>query len=77
MTINRERITDDLDAMLAVFPPDLAEAVRSNDNFDQLVEVILDQGRQPTARFFEEEVVLLEPDIGAGHQLCGGTHWGF
>ncbi len=64
MTINRERITDDLDAMLAVFPPDLADAVRSNDNFDQLVEVILDQGRQPTARFFEEEVILLNRVIG-------------
>ncbi len=60
MAVTQQRITDDLDAMLAVFPPDLVQAVLSNDNFDELIEVILDQGRKPTARFFKQEVTLLE-----------------
>jgi len=60
MAVTQQRITDDLDAMLAVFPPDLVQAVLSNDNFDELIEVILDQGRKPSARFFKQEVTLLD-----------------
>lgn len=60
MAVTQQRITDDLDAMLAVFPPDLVQAVYSKDNFDELIEVILDQGRKPAARFFKQEVLLLE-----------------
>lgn len=63
MMTNRQRITDDLDAMLAVFPPELAQAVQSKDHFDQLVEVILDLGRQPSARFFDQELILLERPV--------------
>lgn len=46
--------------MLAVFPPDLVEAVEAYNHFDELIEVILDQGRVPTARFFDKEVKLLD-----------------
>ena len=46
--------------MLNVFPPELAQAVRSRDNFDNLLEVILDLGRLPTARFVGNEVALSE-----------------
>ena len=53
-------ITDDLAAMLNVFPEEIAEAVRNADHFDDLLEVILDLGRVPTARFVEGEVALLE-----------------
>ncbi|MGI6250172.1 MAG: R3H domain-containing nucleic acid-binding protein [Anaerolineaceae bacterium] len=60
MTNTQKRITDDLDAMLAVFPPDLVEAVEAYNHFDELIEVILDQGRVPTARFFDKEVKLLD-----------------
>ncbi len=60
MTNTQKRITDDLDAMLAVFPPDLVEAVEAYNHFDELIEVILDQGRVPTARFFDKEVQLLD-----------------
>ncbi|MEA4811590.1 MAG: R3H domain-containing nucleic acid-binding protein [Anaerolineaceae bacterium] len=63
MTNNQQRITDDLDAMLAVFSPELAQAVHSRDHFDQLIEVILDLGRKPSARFFKEELTLLERPV--------------
>ena len=53
-----QRITDDLEAMLAVFPPELAQAVQSKDSFDDLLEVILDLGRNPSARFTTGEVEL-------------------
>lgn len=60
MSVTQQGITDDLEAMLAVFPQDLIQAVLSNDNFDDLIEVILDQGRKPAARFFKQEITLLE-----------------
>ena len=58
-----QRITDDLEAMLAVFPPEVASAVQSRDNFDNLLEVILDLGRNPSARFTTGEVELLDNPV--------------
>ena len=53
-------ITDDLAAMLKVFPEEIAEAVDRTDHFDDLLEVVLDLGRIPTARFVDGEVKLLD-----------------
>lgn len=58
-----QRITDDLEAMLAVFPLEVARAVQSRDNFDNLLEVILDLGRNPSARFTTGEVELLQVPV--------------
>jgi len=53
-------ITDDLAAMLKVFPEEIAEAVDRTDHFDDLLEVVLDLGRIPTARFVDGDVKLLD-----------------
>lgn len=53
------RITDDLDRLKAVLPDYLVKALAGlNRNDDDLLEVILDLGRVPTARFVDEEVIL-------------------
>ncbi|NOY99575.1 MAG: AAA family ATPase [Chloroflexi bacterium] len=57
------RITDDLDALLNVLPEPVAEAVRAANNSDNLLEVILDLGRVPTARFVEHEIVLDQKEV--------------
>ena len=57
------RITDDLDALLGVIPPAIAAAVQKENNSDNLLEVILDLGRVPTARFVDHETVLSEKEI--------------
>jgi stage III sporulation protein SpoIIIAA len=57
------RITDDLDALLGVLPPAIAAAVLKANNTDNLLEVILDLGRVPTARFVDHEIVLCEKEI--------------
>lgn len=57
------RITDDLDALLAVLPPDVSKAVREANDSDNLLEVILDLGRVPTARFVEREITLSEREV--------------
>lgn len=57
------KITDDLQALLSVLPPSIAEAVEKADNSDDLLEVILDLGRVPTARFVDREIILRSQEV--------------
>ena len=56
-------ITDDLDALLGVLPESVVETVHKADDYDNLLEIILDLGRVPTARFVDREVILNEEEI--------------
>jgi len=61
--MNTLRITDDLDAMLDVLPPHVRDPLRERpDNFE-LLEVVLDLGRLPEARYPEQEVILSEREV--------------
>jgi len=51
-------ITDDLDALLEIFPPHIQQPLRRQEDIHELVEVVLDLGRPPEARFPQREVVL-------------------
>jgi stage III sporulation protein SpoIIIAA len=44
-------VTDDLDLLLAVMPPPLADSLRSRPDLPRLIEIVLDLGRPPEARF--------------------------
>jgi stage III sporulation protein SpoIIIAA len=57
------RITDDLDALLGVLPGDIVEAVHKANDYDNLLEIILDLGRVPTARYVQGEMVLIKKEI--------------
>jgi stage III sporulation protein SpoIIIAA len=57
------RITDDLDALLGVLPGDIVEAVHKANDYDNLLEIILDLGRVPTARYVQGEKVLIKKEI--------------
>jgi len=61
--MEQRKITDDLPALLSVLPEDLAQAAMAANDSDNLLEVILDLGRQPTARFVAREVVLRGSEI--------------
>lgn len=56
-------ITDDLDTMLSVLPEDIRVALQRVGRRDELLEVILDLGRVPTARYTDGEVVLRETEV--------------
>ncbi len=59
------RITDDLEQLKAVLPEDLVAALeRLEHDEDDLLEVILDLGRVPTARFVDGELVLDDEEVG-------------
>ena len=57
------RITDDLEALLDVLPADIRRAVEKADDSENLLEIILDLGRVPTARFVDREIVLREFEV--------------
>jgi stage III sporulation protein SpoIIIAA len=57
------KITDDLEALLEVLPADVRKAVEQADDSENLLEIILDLGRVPTARFVDREVVLRQTEV--------------
>lgn len=56
----------DLDALLDVLPPHIAQPIRERDDRSDLLEVVLDLGRLPEARFPHQEVVLSEEEVNEG-----------
>ncbi|MDD4875649.1 MAG: AAA family ATPase [Dehalococcoidales bacterium] len=56
-------ITDDLDALINIFPPHIRQPLRQQENVSELLEVVLDLGRFPEARFLQQEIVLNPKDI--------------
>ena len=57
------KITDDLDALLDVLPLDIRHAVEKANDTENLLEIILDLGRVPTARFVDHEINLRESEV--------------
>ena len=57
-------ITDDLEALVAVLPPPLAAALQTANRSEDLLEIILDLGRRPEARFVDGEVELSSKEVG-------------
>jgi stage III sporulation protein SpoIIIAA len=60
----RRESIDDLGLLLKALPPDIFEAVRALTDPSQLIEVVMDLGRKPEARFTNGEVTLLDREIG-------------
>ncbi|MFO8101014.1 MAG: R3H domain-containing nucleic acid-binding protein [Dehalococcoidia bacterium] len=54
----KKEITDDLDGLLGVLPAHLARPLWNSEDKAELLEVVLDLGRQPEARFTTKQVVL-------------------
>ena len=60
---HRRESIDDLDLLLGAIPPDIVVAVHALTDPAQLIEVVMDLGRRPEARFTNGEVTLLEREI--------------
>jgi len=59
------RITDDLEKLKTVLPTYLVDALEHHGHEDDLIEVILDLGRVPTARYVDGERPLDSREIAA------------
>jgi stage III sporulation protein SpoIIIAA len=56
-------ITDDLDALLDILPPHIRQPLCQQEDISELLEVVLDLGRPPQARFPHQEVVLNPKEV--------------
>ena len=61
--MTRKRITDNLDVLLNVLPPQLAQQLTIINRSDDLLEVIIDLGRFPTARYIDREEILSQVEV--------------
>jgi stage III sporulation protein SpoIIIAA len=61
--MTQHKITDDLDVLLDVLPANLRHAVEKANNSDKLIEIVIDLGRVPAARFVENEITLSDKEI--------------
>ena len=61
--MNTLQITDDLDLLLAVLPDRIRAALETSQRKGNLIEVIMDLGRLPEARFTDGELVLSKHEV--------------
>src|SRR5688572_25650701 len=57
------RITDDLDAFFNVLPPHIQDPLRQRPDNSELLEVVIDLGRLPEARYPGREVLLSDREV--------------
>src|SRR5579871_285186 len=58
LTAHQLRITDNLSQLLDVLPPPLRTYLEQEDNLEDLLEIVMDLGRIPEARFAERALEL-------------------
>jgi len=59
----QDRVTDDLNTLLRVLPLEIAEAIKEQVDGVDLLEVVLDLGRVPEARFLNQEIRLDDREV--------------
>ena len=58
-------ITDDLDGLLDVLPPHISEPLGQSGDRDEFLEVVMDLGRPPEARYLNRDVILSTKEVTA------------
>jgi stage III sporulation protein SpoIIIAA len=64
--VTSRETTDDLDDLMEALPPEICERLHSFANRADLLEVVMDLGRRPEARFTHGEEVLLDREVNEG-----------
>ena len=65
VTVSEQRLTDDLDRLLSLLPAHLQQALASSKAQHELLEVVLDLGRLPEARYPDRSVDLAAAVVSA------------
>jgi stage III sporulation protein SpoIIIAA len=60
---DRRETIDDIDALLSSLPAEIVAAIHALPDQESVIEVVLDLGRRPEARFPDSEVTLLDREI--------------
>ncbi|HEY3281926.1 MAG TPA: R3H domain-containing nucleic acid-binding protein [Armatimonadota bacterium] len=59
----QQRVTDNLEQLLACLPLEVRDSLQSQDRLEELLEIVLDLGREPEARFPDRAVYLLDRGV--------------
>jgi stage III sporulation protein SpoIIIAA len=59
----QQRVTDNLEQLLNVLPLEIRQILEKHEHLDDLIEIVLDLGREPEARFPNDVVYLLERGV--------------
>ncbi|NJN23061.1 MAG: AAA family ATPase [Leptolyngbya sp. RL_3_1] len=71
--LNSSLITDNLDQLLNIFPVELRTRLQNHPQQAQLIEVVMDLGRQPEARFAgQAELLSTQPVTSEDLEFCVG-----
>ena len=67
MSLSRLELTTDrdLEVLIDKLPPHIQSPLRGRDDLDRLLEVVLDLGREPEARFRDDSVILDHAEVTA------------
>jgi stage III sporulation protein SpoIIIAA len=68
--MTKQNITDNLSNLLRILPEGITESVEAYDDSANLLEVIMDLGRLPTARFTSGEVNLRDSDEVSAEEIA-------
>jgi stage III sporulation protein SpoIIIAA len=76
ISLGRKQITDDLSKLLAILPAALTQSILEHPKKDSLIEVVMDLGRPPEARFpgggeYLSEVVITHADLQHSIEMVG------
>ena len=58
MTALRDDIVDDTEALLRILPPHIYQGLRRSERVNEVLEIVMDLGREPEARLVDGEMVL-------------------
>ncbi|MDE2854162.1 MAG: AAA family ATPase [Chloroflexota bacterium] len=58
-----KRITDDFEVLRNILPERIRAAIDEHGNTSRLLEIVLDLGRKPTARYINREIELSEHEV--------------
>ena len=58
-----EQVMEDLRRLLVILPEEVRKKIESNGNEAELLEVVMDLGRKPVARYVSGEKTLQETEV--------------
>jgi stage III sporulation protein SpoIIIAA len=61
--MTQRRITDDLPGLFAVLPKEYVTELKIANRVDDLLEIVIDLGRKPMARFIDREITISEKEV--------------
>lgn len=61
--MNNQSVQNDLQLLLELLPHDIQNSIKEHGREAELLEVVMDLGRRPAARYTDGEVILREEDI--------------